>query len=630
MGGSDLRITAGVDGAEDVARAAPRALTPWEAGAKSAGKALKDSFEGAAKDMIRVVTIGNAISFSHAMESANKYRQEIGRLSATNGPVVQLRYQIEGLSRAKLINEREAVSASRSLGRITYDAKGSVAALGALADEAQATGETLTDKLPLGAVLMQQMGVAGASVGDELGRIRSLMDSLGTSGGLLAAEDRFKSMAGLLGEIGAQTDTDKAKIEALVLGIGKGQSAEVGKRSAAAVLGDINKDRRGWERFALGGKWGSLTDANGNLNVDTALHALEVGQRKIRLAGHGNRGLTQQIATNMFGSEQAGAAFLNMNVDEMRRAAATAGVSSKTAAEAAAYRTGDAGKAEGSEQEIERNTRKTAEQLQPVSDYFRSMLGQHPVSGQLGLSVAGSLGAKLIGSILGRSIGGGDSAGGGGAAGSPGGYSMGGIWRALSPAPKYESYMGTAAEDAASGGAGIKAMFTAAGSTLAMTAAAGIAAGLAGWEIGTYLDDKLGISDLLAGTKKHPDTADTRSDLQKESDRRFDIGMKYYRKHGVAVGELESDPDAPDISAAIDAPGAMAQLRARQKVARATADAGSRGGQSFDSGETFTPVTAEQLKEVLQEGVNVSIQVSSDTEHPITVNQSQSGGGIRN
>lgn len=576
MSDKELKIRAGVEGADEIGRAADKALTPWETKARSAGKAVGDAFQGVASDIIRTVTVANAISFGQAMESANRYRQEVGRLSATNGPVGQLRTQIENISRLKLVSESEVISSTRGLGRMAYDARGAQAAIGALTDEAQATGEALADKLPLGAALMAGLGVEGAKVGQELGRVRTIADDLGTSGGLLAAEDRLIAMKNILVEIGAKTDADKAKLEALALGIGKGQSPEAGKRSSAAILGDLNKDRRGWERFALGGKFGALTNPDGSLNMDAAYKALEVGQQKIRKMGHGNAGLTRQIATNMFGSEQAGAAFLDMNVAAMRQEAATAKPSSKTAKEAEDLRKSEAGKAEERRLERERAARKAAEEVQPVSDFFGDILAKHPILGTIGLGAGGQLGTKALGAgarFAGNAVLNGFAGGGGGAS----------------------SFTGL-------GGAGI-----------GLAGAAGMA--------------------LNLGAVGYATAELNQAMPQIKAEQQAQFASQRYHDARNIVRAVEHSGGTQEGFVKALGPGLNARASydpALGSVAQGIAVGGVDFSKLPEEVRAGVRDGIKELAPALREAIEKSITISSDTEHPVTVNQAQSGGGMRN
>ena len=391
---NDLKIKAGVEGADEIGRAADKALTPWESRAKVAGKALKAAFQDAATDIVRVVTLGNAISFQRAMEEANKYRQEIGRLSANNGPVGALRDQVDGLSKSKLIGEQEIVSSIRGLQHMSGRAGEAMVALGALKDEADATGETLTEKLPLVNALMSHMGVSTGDVASELGRVRAIADTLNMP--LKDAEDRITGIADVLGTVGTKADADRAKLEALALVLGKGQSAEVGKRSAATIIADMSHNRRDWERKA-GMPLGALTNDDGTLNISKTIDAKEQVQRMMLKAAHGDKKTAMFLYKNHFGgSWETASAEVNTDWNEVRRAAG-AKPSGKTADEAEAFRKSKAAEAERRRLAIERESRKSAEEVQPVADKFDVFLAKHPILGGLGLGAGGRLGIKVAG-----------------------------------------------------------------------------------------------------------------------------------------------------------------------------------------------------------------------------------------
>ncbi len=488
-GGTDLKLTAGIDGADEVGKAAQKALSPWEAGAKKVGNALKSAFTDAVKDVGKLVLLSNAISLDKAFSEARKYRTEIGLLSSTGaGSVGGLRAQLESLSKTKLIRESDLVAATTSLGRMTYTSKTALSAMGALTDEAQATGETLQQKLPLGAALMGGMGIAANNVGDELDRVHTLADRLGTSGGLLAAEDRLTAMSGLLSEIGAKSDGARGKFEAMALGLGKGLSPEQGKRAAGTILSTLSGQR---EKFAAiaGMNVNALTDKNGNVNVENMMQAAEKTQAWVRRQSK-DRGMQQMIAASLFGGDrQAGAAFLNADFADIRMAAAKAAPTGTTALAANVYRTGEAGRAEQNQQNAEREARKSAESLLPMADAVAEAMAKHPISGGILGNMGLNLGAQGVGAGLGGLL---------SLIGGKGGGKVGGALGVATGAVQ-QVYVTNWPGGGLGGGPG------GVGGGPGMLGTLGTAAGALsiGMAIGAAADQQFGISDYLSGTGEH-------------------------------------------------------------------------------------------------------------------------------
>jgi len=596
----DIKITAGIEGVEDVGKGADKALTPWEKKAQAAGAAIKSAFTGAFQDITRVLTVGNAISFAQAIDSARKFREDVGRLSATAGPVGQLRAQIDAIGNAKLLRASEIIDADRGLGRIVYSAKNAMGAIGGLQDEALATGETLQQKLPLGAALMNGLGVAGNKVAGELGRVRDLADSLGTSGGLLAAEDRLTNMAGLLEEIGAKTDSDRAKLEALALGLGKGLGAQAGARAAGGILGALSGNR---EQFAAlaGMKITALTNDDGSLNVDAAAKALPRIQQWIRRQSK-DRGMQQMIATGLVGGDrQAGAALLNGDVTAILAAAGNAKDTGKTAGEAAAFRGSEAGQAIGRQIAMERNARNTAESLLPVADAAQGYLANHPLAGTMALGVGGNLAGAGIGGAL-----------------SAMGKELMGGGRAVSAG-------GAEAERAmAAGGEKAAAALTAGSAAAKLGLIAG--AGFIGYHVGQIIDEKLGISDDIAGNSKEQwkertaeDNAAAEAQVKASREKRKTTAKRLVA--AIRAGQ-EGNYDSKD------AVGQILQETGTDKdVAMQRLVSGVPKGSVDVTG--LSPESAAMIVEAIKTGFS-NVKIENHSESPVTVNSAQSTGTLKN
>lgn len=600
-GNKDVKLTAGIEGADEVGKAAAKALAPWESGAKKVGGALKGAFVGAFQDAARLVTVSNAISLDKAFESARKYRSEIGLLSATAGPVGQLRAQIDGISRQKLLREGEVVSAARGLGRITGSSKDALLALGALSDEAAATGETLTEKLPLGAALMNGLGTSAADVGSELGRVRTLADSLGTSGGLLAAEDRLTAMSGLLSEIGTKTDADRAKLEALALGLGNGLNKEAGKRASAAIIASISGNR---EQFAAvaGLKIGALTNADGSLNVDAALEAAQKNQAQIRRQTK-DRGLQQILASARFGGDrQAGAAFLDADFTKIR-AEAAAKPSTKTVGEADAYRKSEAGQAEQRQQDAERNARAAAEKLLPVADKLAALLSAHPIAGGFGANLGINLTGQLLGGLLGglgkTLIG---RAGGGAAGAAAAAAGVGDGARVF--VTNWPAGFG-----GGSGVGGVPGLFAAGGADALLGSTFGVIAAPLAFLAAAALFAGKSLSELGEASKVHQG---------------FDV---------VAISpEAAAEKAAKAKAAEEEARGHRSEgQQAALELERARI-AKERGGgdplETFRAAKKLGASTAEA--EALAKQVQVTVKIENHSESPLVVNSQQQAGGLSN
>jgi hypothetical protein len=597
----DIKITAGVEVDAAAGKAADQLFAPWESGARKVGSAIKSAIGGAISDVTRVLTVGNAISFGQAIESARKYREEVGRLSATAGPVAQLRTQINAIGSAHLLRASEIVEADRGLGRIVYSAKNAMGAIGGLQDEALATGETLAQKLPLGAALMNGLGVAGSGVADELGRVRGLADALGTSGGLLAAEDRLTAMSGLLTEIGTKTDADRGKLEAMALGLGKGLGAQAGTKASTTILSDLSRDRRGWERMT-GMSRGALTNEDGSLNVAASMDALERGQRVLNRIQ--DRGTRQLVAANMFGGDyQTGNAFLHADIRAMREAAKNARNTGKTAGEAAAFRGSEAGQAIARQIAMENTARTTAEGFLPIADASQSLLAAHPLAGGMALGVGGNLAGQGVGAVLGKM---GEVLMGGGRSVATGG--------------------GMAEKAMAAGGEKAAASLTAGG----IAAKGGLiaAAGLVGYTIGSYLDRKFGISDRLAGTdagsQKERNRADDALLSGDQADRKRSRQAKAIKIAEALARTQKLREAGADVSGRQDL---VENLAGEDSALRKLANARAAGDTINAAGMTGDSIGI--LKAAI-ESANLKVTIENHSDAPVVADAQQNSKGMKN
>jgi hypothetical protein len=586
-GKSDIKITAGIEVEGNPDGDAEKVFSPWEKRAKAVGGAIKQAFTGAISDVSRALTIGNAISFASALQSARQFREEVGRLSAIGGPVGELRTQIDSLGKMHLLRSSEILQSEKGLRSLTFGAKDAIGALGALQDEALATGTTIGDKLPLAATLMNGMGISAGQVGDELGRVRTLADGLGTAGGLVAAEKRLESIAGVLIDIGVVADKDRGKLEALVLGIGKNLPPAAGGKVAANLISSVSSNREQLAAIA-GMPITSLTNPDGSLNMEALQKVLPRVQRWARRQSK-DRGMQQMIMANILGGDrQTGAAALDEDFSKLFAAGETAKPSSKTKDEAKKIVDSEAGQAIGRTIAQEKTAREGAETLLPIADASQSLLAQHPVLGMLGLGAAGNLLAKGVGWGAGK-------------------LATGAI-TAATAAP-------SAPAIAAAGGTGL------------LGVAGGIAtgAGVGGTLLaGTVVHDQLLNADLMAAARKR--AAGILPDL--ESGRKRMVGHWW----GGTSYEDVKDPEEQKKAAA-----AFRALRGGKFDPNDPASAGLSkvgaspppvGGQG--AGEVMVMISPESISSIAQALGSQPINVQNYSENVIEVNRQQHGGAIKN
>src|SRR5437867_1604971 len=92
----DARVTVGVEGADEVARAADRALTPWQGAAqrvggafRAVGGAVAESVQGIVSDLGHVVTAAGAISFAGAIQQVHAFEETVARIGVGAGRSIE-------------------------------------------------------------------------------------------------------------------------------------------------------------------------------------------------------------------------------------------------------------------------------------------------------------------------------------------------------------------------------------------------------------------------------------------------------------------------------------------------------------------------------------------------------------
>src|SRR5215831_15060785 len=113
MADKEAKVKVGVEGAEEVGRAAEKAVGPWEEAGKRAksgwkefGKDVGEGLKQVGSDLIRVATAARAISFAQAVQSSMQYRQETTRTAIATGQSLKaVRSELESISKATLQTE---------------------------------------------------------------------------------------------------------------------------------------------------------------------------------------------------------------------------------------------------------------------------------------------------------------------------------------------------------------------------------------------------------------------------------------------------------------------------------------------------------------------------------------------
>lgn len=158
MADERARVVAELTGGSAVASEAAKidkALSSVGGVARTVGGAVA----GMAAETLRAVGVMQTINLAGAVEQAKALDLATARLGQSAGTSgTTLKATFDAVESKTLASSTAMTQFAASLGRVTYDSKGAVASVSALADEALATGRDLGDELPL-AVALRGMGV---------------------------------------------------------------------------------------------------------------------------------------------------------------------------------------------------------------------------------------------------------------------------------------------------------------------------------------------------------------------------------------------------------------------------------------------------------------------------------------
>lgn len=419
MGGDkDLKITAGLDGTDAILTDVGKIKSAWA----SAGEGIANSVKGAAtsitqslasvgQDALRTVTVMNTISLGEAVQSARKLQDDMARLSiVAGGSVDTLNEKFTRLSKQDLIGEDRLVGMARSLGRVTYDATGSIQAIHGLNEEAVATGRSAEEMLQLGEVLHNSLGVIG-DTSDALGKIRAQAEALGTTGGPAALQNQIVSLGNAMSQLATDTEGRRNRLTAFFGVVGQGMSPQAAARAQAGAIGALEGNALDISR-TLGY---DVLDEQGHIKDPAKV----VQDLKASMNRRGMGARSQLLAFRRFAGAEAGSRlFYGDFSDDNINGLANLPPSNRASSQAALFAQSKAGQRLATQLTSERDARAAAEPLLDAQDAWNQFFAGSPVAKLL----AGSLLNATASSILGKASKGVSALfGGGGAASAAGG-----------------------------------------------------------------------------------------------------------------------------------------------------------------------------------------------------------------
>lgn len=396
----DAKVTIGVDGEDDVARAADRALRPWESRALSAqsmvrsmGSAISDTFRQATSDVARGVTAFAALDFASQLRSTIAYREEVARISVAAGRSSdELRSKYAAQEQAILSSRQANAEFAKDIGRLTYDYRSAAQAADSLGVEALAANRSLGEMKGIGREIHDALGGFHGTA-EVLGRIRSQAEAFGTIGGPDALRDQFEALAGSISRLSAKTPEDLGKVSALAGALGKGLTPEQAQRAQQGVIGAVTADPRRWERFLREtgqlGKGESIMDEHGHVR-DVADVAQKIQRGFVGRWGVDARRVAMQ--GNNFGFE-AGAALMNADFGAVNAAAGLA-PSSKAKSLVDEFKGSAAGKFLADQLKMRGGQQDLAGTMMPLVQDFVGFASQNPATAAMLSLMAPGLVAK--------------------------------------------------------------------------------------------------------------------------------------------------------------------------------------------------------------------------------------------
>ena len=421
----DAKVHVGIEGTEDVAGAADKALGPWERRAQQVGSAVGGAMNavGSAvgnviQDLARVGTALGALDMQAAVARYRAYADTIQRQSVVVGQSVgTLKQQFADLQAKTALPDERIQKFSTALQRSTYDTGNSAAAIKALNDEAIATGRSLEEMGPLGTQLHNSLGVAFDAMPNALGAIRHAADESGES--VAALQDQVVALAPALARLNTG---DLTRFTATMAQLGKGLPPELQKEVQQRVINRLSANPEGL-RHQLGMKREDFYDQYGRQRMDDQflgrvreMAVKRWGKNALDVLSQGQN-LGPMAARALMGFEPGDVDF------------ALAGKGKREAASIAdQYLGSEAGKSAVTRAKIEAGKRESAGgPLSKLQDFVGGLFENHPLAGVVGsaaaLNLTGGLvrglftaGARGGGSVAMNAVGGGLSFLGGGSA----------------------------------------------------------------------------------------------------------------------------------------------------------------------------------------------------------------------
>lgn len=501
-------------------------------------KKIKDSFKewgreiggivgGMVKDIGSMSMALTRVDPGSAAQKFRDYRRTVTEMSVAAGRSIgDLKNSFSALSNSTLLPDDQIASFSGQLAKMTYDFGDSSKAIEALRGSGVATGRSLEEMGGIAETLHNNMGVAFNDMPDVLGKVESAAKTLGTTGGPAALMDDLQALGGMLGQVSMKGKSDVEDLVATMAALGKGLRPEQQKQVMGAFIGTFTQGGEQLRRN-LGIKREDFYDEAGNVKVNSA-GVKKLQQFYLNRTG-GNADQARLLAS--FQSPQLAAALFRPGLMDDMRKAELAAPGTAGAAALATLRATDHGRETATqiarEQETRENVGGKANAMQQAA---ANAMPQNSMARFLVGGIGGGISSAIVSSI---------------------GTGMGpGIATAAKAFFKIGEEGGKAAVGLTKMGGILGKMGGVAG------------AGIAGYEIGTLLDKKFGLStkianalDTKSAAKEEAGVAANLKALAEKKAAR-DAQVKELMGQGLTKGQALARIDHPEVKIVIqDASG---------------------------------------------------------------------------
>jgi len=453
----DAEITVGAD-ASQVERAAAAAKAAW----KDAGESIKEAFGSATRTIVtglgEVALAQGKVNFAAQHAQVREFEASSARLAVAMGrDLTSVRNELEQTGVAIGKRPQEVAAWATELNKLTYGAGDATESIRAMTGLAAETGRSAEDYRGL-AVELTTVGHAAGDTANVIGVMQAQAEKLGTVGGIAAFADQVQGLQEVISRFAVSSERDFLKVTALAGALGKGLSPAAAARVQQGAFGALASDPLKWERY-LGHE---ITDEHGQIK-DPAKVLQEITEKTKRRYG----GDARRVLMLNFGAETGAA----MNAAHFDEAAKAAGLGASGAAGAAQQRLldTDAGRRQVAEAQLAESSRAllgSSTLLGRAADALQKFSAHNPIAG----TFAATMGSAALATFMSKQTG------------------AGGLIEQLTPG--ISTFRGLGKGAGALGG-----LAKGVGSGVAVL---GAAAG--GYELGSALDETLGISNWISGT----------------------------------------------------------------------------------------------------------------------------------